>query len=156
MFSVYNIVILSGVAAATLVAWGIWRNVCWLLALAAVYMASVLWWRAGLPHPELISGVLDFAVIGAIFWYGKQIWELRVWYLFQLMLLINLVYLATHPWLDHAIYASALEIVNVAAIMLIGGVAGFQKAGMTNGRAFDPWLSVFGRMRPVHNKRTSN
>jgi len=153
---IYNLIILSGAAAAALIAWGNWRYVAWIGAMIASYVISVLYWDFSLPRAEFIAGTCDFLVCLAIFFFAAYRWELWLWRVMQVSLLVNIIYLASNlfGWsvLDHIVYSSALEIINVIAILIIGGTAAFEKAGMTDGLAFHPWMHVFGFVRPVYRR----
>lgn len=155
--SVYNLIILSGAAAAALVAWGRWRYLAWLGAMMASYALSVLYWDFGLPRADFFAACCDFAVCASILTWAMFQWELWVARAVMVSFLINCIYLFSNLYglglIEHVIYASALEALNIIVILTIGGTAAFDKAGMTNGVGFRPWIYVFGVMRPVYRRR---
>ncbi len=114
-----------GLMIALAVSMGNGRAWGWLLTGAASYTVSVLYWRSGLPHPSFVAGLCDAAVCLAIYFQGKLRWEMWVWRLFQLSVLVNIVYLGgtlgAWPSPSHNAYSIILEIVNWAALLWIGG-----------------------------------
>lgn len=157
--SLWNVILLSGVAAAALVSWGHWRYLAWLGAMVASYALSVLYWDAGGPYAEFLAGLCDLAIVTVVAWRARYLWELWFGALYLLSAGVNMVYLASNltgaDAIDHVLYSSVLEVINLAAILLIGGVSSFDKAGMVNGLAFRPWLHIFGRVRFVYARRNS-
>lgn len=133
-----------------------WRNprgLVWLTALLAGYFASGLYWRAGGTQGELVAGLCDAAMCALLFWFGRRRWELWLWLLSQISLLVNIIYLTSNLTgahvIDHEVYSIALEALNAIAFVLIGGVSAFKAAGKTDGIAFNPWVSVLGFARPA-------
>jgi hypothetical protein len=157
--SVWGAILLSGVAAAALLAWGHWRYLAWLAVLLTSYVVSVVYWDLGWPYAEFVAGVTDLAIVTAVAWRARYLWELWFGALYLLSAGVNMVYLASNltgaGTIDHVLYSSVLEVINLSAILLIGGVSSFDKAGMVNGLAFRPWLHIFGRVRPVYARRNS-
>jgi len=155
--SIWNIIILSGVAAATLIAMGNIRYLAWLGAIISAYAISVLYWDASGPYAEFVAGICDLTIVVLIAWKARYIWELWVSLMFLGSALVNWSYLANNitgaNLIGHDVYSSILEIINIAAIMTIGGVASFDKAGMYDGLAFRPWVHFFGRLRHVYARR---
>lgn len=149
--SVWNIIILSGAAGAALVAWGSNRCLWCIFALVASYAISVIYWDLGGQQAEFVAGVCDLVAMTFIARNARHLWELWVALIFFGMALTNWLYLGDNlagaHVISHDLYSSVLEIFNIAAILLIGGVASFDKAGMRNGMAFHPWLFSFGGMR---------
>lgn len=148
---------LVGYTVGALVAFGQWRAMIWLAVGAVVFIASSLYWRAGLPHPELFAGCLDAAVCLGIYFGGRQRWEMWVWRLFQVMLLLNIMRLAGTLGIfhnvDHIAYAIMLEAMNWLVIIVAGGTAGLQRIGYDHGRAIDPWRGVSGVVRSLCAQR---
>jgi hypothetical protein len=141
-------VMLTGYAVAALIAMGNLRAMLWLAVGAGTFIASSAYWRAGLPHPELLAGGLDASVCLAVYFFGRHRWEMWVWRLFQVMLLINIIKLAGSVEIFHNVdqtaYAILLEAMNWLVIILTGGTAGLQRIGYDNGGASDPWRGVRG------------
>lgn len=158
--SVWNLIIFSGVAAAALISIGNRRTLAWIGAIFAAYIVSVLYWDMGLPNAEFIAGICDIMIVAAISWRAKYVWELWIGLLFLSSAFVNMTYLADNligaDVIGHVAYSSILEAINIAAIIIIGGVSSFDKAGMVDGLAFRPWLRIFGRMRSVHSSHSSH
>lgn len=157
MPSLWNILILSGVAAAALVSIGNNRYLSWLAALSASYVISVLYWDFHLPASEFFAAMCDIAVVVAVVIYARYMWELWFGLASLIMAFVNWLYLADKVagsgLIGHDVYSFALEALNLAAISMIGFVAAFDKNGSVNGVAFRPWLHIFGRLRPVYSSR---
>lgn len=150
-------VMLVGYAVAALVAMGNLRAMAWLAVGAGTFLASSAYWRTGWEHPELVAGGLDAAVCLAIYFFGRQRWEMWVWRFFQVMLLINIIRLAGTIGIFHdtgqAPYAITLEAMNWLVILLIGGMSGLQRIGYDYGGVSGPWRGVRGVVRTLCEKR---
>ena len=156
--SLWNLIILLGAAAAALVPLGGRSEspvyLRWLIAIIATYLASVLYWDARAPYAEAFGFLCDCILVLAFVFAGKYVWEAWVAFLYLCSAFVNLAYLAHNlvgaGIIPHDVHGAVLEVINILAIATIGTTAAFDRAGSRNGRAFDPWLYVFGRMRPVH------
>lgn len=159
--SVWNFIILLGAAAAALVPLGGRSEsplyLRWLLAIVATYVASVLYWDSGGPYPEAFGFMCDCLLVVAFSVAGRYVWEARVAFLFLCSAFVNMAYLAHNlvgaAIVPHDVHGAILEVINILAIGTIGTTAAFDRAGIRDGHAFDPWLHIFGRMRPVHRGR---
>lgn len=152
--SVWNIILLSGAAGAAFVAWGEWRYIMWLAAVVCSYCVSVLYWDTGLPYAEVVTALCDGLLVAAVTVRAKYLWELVIGLLYLLSMGVSMVYLANNiigaGAMDQTLYASILEVINLAAVLSLGGLASFDKAGMINGVAFRPWVHIFGLVRPAY------
>lgn len=150
-------VMLTGYAVAALIAIGNLRALLWLVGGAGTFLASSAYWRTGYAHPELVAGSMDAAVCLAIYFAGRQRWEMWVWRFFQVMLMINIIRLAGTIGIFHdtgqAPYAITLEAMNWLVILLIGGTSGLQRIGYDYGGASNPWRGVRGVVRALCEKR---
>lgn len=150
---------LAAALAVCIVSYRNLRGIAWLLALAVGYFVSGMFWRLEVGNGELVAGLCDAAVCAAIFVLGRYRWELWLWLLSQLSLLVNILYLVNNlsgaRVIDHETYSIALEALNGVAFLLIGGVSAFQHVGMTDGSAFRPWVSVLGFVRPAYQEVAS-
>lgn len=150
-------VMLIGYGLGIVVALGQVRAMLWLAVAALVFLASSFYWRAGLPHPELLAGGLDAAVCLAIYFTGRRRWEMWVWRLFQVMLLINILRLAgglqVFYRVDHNAYAATLEAMNWLVIIVAGGTAGLKRIGYDHVGATDPWRGLRGVVHSLCEKR---
>lgn len=157
--SIWNYLILSGVASAALVAIGNWRYLGWICAILVAYALSVIYWDFGGPYAEFVAGVLDLAIVITVAVRAKYVWELWLGLMFLSSAFVNMVYLANNVTgaglVNHEVYGALLEVINILALAMIGGVSSFDKAGMVNGLAFRPWLHIFGRLRPVYARGNS-
>lgn len=155
--SVWNVILLSGVAAAALVAWGSWRYLAWLAAIVASYGMSVAYWDAHGPYAEVVTALGDGLIVAAIAGRARYLWELAIGLLYLVSMAVSMAYLANNivgaHTLDHVLYSSLLEAINLVAALTLGGLAAFDKAGMVNGVAFRPWLHIFGIVRPAYARR---
>lgn len=111
----------------------------WLLAAAASYTVSSLYWRAGLPYAPFIAGMCDALIVLAVYFLGKERWEMWVWRIFQVSVGVNLFYLAQQygipyrlglRWsLSHNDYSIILEVINWVALLFLGGTGVAQPVG---------------------------
>jgi hypothetical protein len=133
------------------------RALVWLALGAGVFVASSVYWRMGGPHPELLAGALDAGVCLAIYFYGRQRWEMWVWRLFQVMLLVNMMHLAGSIGIFYDIsrtaYAITLEVMNWLVILLIAGTGILQRVGYDYGGVTGPWRGVRGVVHTLCEKR---
>lgn len=154
--SIYNLVFAVAILSAGALSLRHKNALLWLGCITADYTVSLVYWRSGLPYPELVTGLCDAGVCLAIFFYGQLRWELWIWRLFQMSLLVNMIYLSSNitraGLLDFEVYSTCLELINAAAITTIGGISAWHAAGQTDGRAFAPWVSVLGFVRPLYRK----
>lgn len=146
---------IAGVAA--LFSWKSPRAIGWIVALLASHTVSVLYWRSGGPYAELVAGLCDAAVCLLIYAFAKYSWEMVVWRMFQTMLLVNIIYLAGGLGIfyrvDHIVYSSILEALNVLILLTIGGVAWRQPAGDSDGRSIPAWLGLHRLVVALRSKR---
>ena len=140
---------LASVAAITLVGTlHLQRAWLWILAGAASFVASTAYARYGLPLPPLITALCDAAVCLAIYAYpwrasesvDRYRWELGVYRLFQLSVLVSIVFLGMvlfrSPSASNFWYVTALELINWAVLLLIVGTAVAQWAGANGDHAY--------------------
>lgn len=152
--SVVDGIYLAVFGAVAIISWGNARALLWLCSLALAYFLSSAYWRAGGAHPELVAGLCDAALCAAIYVIGMKIWELRLALTSLAMLGVNTAYLAHNllggSLVSHEVYAVTLEMLNALAMAIIGCTMAFERLGRTDGRAFDPWVSVLGFIRPAY------
>ena len=149
-----------GLMVALALSVGNGRAWAWLLAAAASYAVSTLYWRSGLGYPSFIAGLSDAMICLGVYFFGRMKWEMWIWRLFQVSVAINLVYLGGDlgVWqkLPHNAYAVILEAINWAALLFIGGTGAIQMIGAPNAPAasHSPWGRVFRALRPLFRERT--
>lgn len=114
----------------------------WIFAAFLSFAASAIYWRLGLPHHPAFTAFCDSSICLAVYFVGKERWEMRLYKVFQFSVLVSLIKLGGFiP--EGALYPAALEILNVVALLVIGGTAIL--AGASDER------HTFGhRRRPVH------
>lgn len=108
----------------------------WLLAGGASFVFSTAWARYALPYPPAFTLSCDAAVCLLIYFFGRERWEEHVYKIFQLSVLISLVYLAgpieigsIMITMNHWFYIVLLELCNWAALAVIGGTAIMDRIG---------------------------
>lgn len=129
-----------------------WRGVLWVAAFTASYFASGIYWRIGGGAPELVAGLYDAGIVILIVILARQLWELWVGIAAFLCLAVNILYLVNNlsgaGLVSHEVYSIALELLNLIALLTIGGVSAFVQKGATDGRAFHPWVPFLAIARP--------
>ncbi len=117
-----------------------WRGLLWLGVILTNYLVSSQWWRSMGGSPELAAGLYDAATVLLIYLFARLMWELAVGLIFTVSLASNLGYLAQGlagvELVPDNVFKTLLEILNVVALSLIGGVSAFQRRGRTDGPAF--------------------
>ena len=137
------------------------RAWAWLLAGAASYVVSTLYWRSGLPYGAFIGGLCDAAICLAVYFWGKLRWEQWVWRLFQVSVAVNVIYLGITLDGDTSRlrneYSIMLELVNWAALFFIGGTGAAQHIGASSvaHAAHRPWGSFYRAVEALYRKRTA-
>lgn len=102
------------------------RATLWIFAGGVNFIASTAWWRYGLPYPPAFTMALDSVMCLAIYFFCKEIWEERLFRVFQLSVLCSLVFLAgpisilgITIVMSHHIYIISLELCNWGALVII-------------------------------------
>lgn len=145
----YHISLLIVAAVTALIAWRVPRAKLWIGALAASFVVSVTYlylvpqgygpdgsWRA---PASLIAGLCDASVAAMIYWFGKRRWEtVGLYSLVLLSVAVNLLYATGElfyfpPIPPREVYAIILEIINYAALLLIGGTGILNRIGAGHG-----------------------
>lgn len=142
MLSPFQVGMLVLFLAAAWVSRGHWRGLLWLAVIFTSYLVSSEWWRIGGGSSELVAGLCDAATVLLLYLIGRRMWELAAAALFTISMVINFVYLAHNlsglQMIPHNAYSTALEVINVLALGLIGSVSAFERRGRTDGWAFHP------------------
>lgn len=101
------------------------RSSAWVLIMTLSFLSGVLWQRASLPYQAFANGAFDGALCLSIYFFGKFDWEMKIFRIFQVSVLISLIRLSGYlP--DHLIYVSILEACNWAALAVIGGTGAIE------------------------------
>lgn len=141
----YHIVLLSVWALAVALAWNVPRAVFWLSLGALSYVSSAMWHNAGLPYGTFYGAATNLLICYGLWIYADQRWEMRLWNLFHLMLMVDILYM-TGAIADHLIFAEALELINFLAMLLISGTGIVERAdGIRSGPYRNRWIDSFHR-----------
>lgn len=155
--SIYQIGILVACGLTALVSWGNLRALGWIAALVICHAVSVAYWHTGLPYAELTAALCDAAVCLLIYAHGRYRWEMAVWRMFQVMVAVNGMYLAGNLGIfyrvDHDVYSSLLEAVNILILLTIGGVAILQRVAHDDGSPNHHWRHLRGAVRALRRQR---
>lgn len=141
-----DLALLFGLVLASAASYRNPRGILWLGLAAIDFIASTAYWRSGLPYAEGIAGACDAAVCLAVYFAGRERWEMGVWRLMQVSVAINFLYLAGNIGvfgaIPHEVYSIMLEAVNWLLILFIGGMGIMQRIGVSNAGAHRPWSRV--------------
>lgn len=150
--------LLGGLAVALALSIGNLRAWGWLAAIATSYAISAIWWRVGLPGPAFIGGALDALICLGIYFWGRLRWEMVVWRLFQLSVLVNLITLAGDYGyilaLPHGVHSTILEAINWLALAWIGGTGAVQNVGAAHATGSRFMRHLLGFVASLHRERT--
>lgn len=128
----------------------------WIVTGATSFVATVMYWRLDLPYAPAFAVACDTLVCLTIYFVAREEWEMWLWRIFQLSILVSIAYLVRLIG-PHSAYITLLVILNVAALLVImgTGIVGRIKA---NGG-----FSIHSRLRRVrraydiiHAKRGSD
>lgn len=148
--SVFELALIIGAAITAIISRRNPRGVAWVAAITADLIASTAYWRADLPYAEVFTAMCDASICFGIYFIGRYRWEMWVWRLYQVSLLISFLYLGVHVFglssVSQDDYSSLLEIVNWIAFLSIGGIS-IRQSWWTNAA---PFLSPWSRWRRVH------
>jgi hypothetical protein len=150
----YQAALLIGATVGFLISGSLPRARLYVVAGALSFAATSIYWGLGLPFPPWFSILADGAVCLLIYHVAQEPWELRLWRIFQGMILINLLFFmgAIGP---HSAYIIALELMNWAALILIAGTSLLSGVSV-NGDSFNSRWSPYLRWAAVslRGKRT--
>jgi hypothetical protein len=115
----------------------------WLACGAASFVFSTAYARYGLPHAPAFTLACDSSICLAVYFFGVEKWEISgIYRIFQASVLISLFRLS-NIIVDQWVYIVALEILNWAALLLVGGTAILDRARAHEGYSgwnWDPHL----------------
>lgn len=136
----FQTALLVGAAFVALVSWRLDRSLLWIAVGALSFVASTAWSRFGWPMPPLFTACCDAAVCLTIYAYARQAWEMILYKLFLISIMISIVFVGftifPPKMAPHAIYITLLEGVNWLALLLILGTAAMQRIKAHGGRSF--------------------
>lgn len=141
----YHIVLIGAAIIAAALAWHVPRAVQWLALGALSYVSSAMWHNAGLPHGAFYGAMTNLAICYGLWIWADQRWEMRLWNCFHFMLIIDILYIVGIIR-DQFTFAVSLELINLAAILLIAGTGIVQRVdGMDFGPYRHRWIDSFHR-----------
>lgn len=141
----YHFALIALAISSAVLAWNVPRAALWLSLGAASYVTSAMWHNHGLPYATFYGAVTNFAILAGMWIYADQRWEIRVWNCFHLMVLIDILYMAGFIK-DRILFAEALELVNLAAILFVGTTGIVQRVdGIFLGPYRSRWIDFFHR-----------
>lgn len=116
----FEVALLIAAGATMVVTRSLPRAWLWIFLGFLSFLVSAVWWRLGLPHHPAATLVCDAAVCLSIYSLAQEKYEIWLYDVFRLSVLISLLKLfgIIH---ENLVYAAALECVNFAALLLLGG-----------------------------------
>lgn len=135
----FQLALLIGLLITGLISSRLPRAWLWLACGAASFVVSTAYARYGLPHAPAFTLACDSAVCLAVYFCGKELWEISgIYRIFQLSVLISLFRLSgiiADQWL----YIVCLELLNWAALLMISGTAILDRARSNEGHSDWNW-----------------
>ena len=132
------------------------RALAWIAVSAFVALATALYVRSGLGNAPFVSALFDGGVCLLIYAFGRHMWEMLVWRLYQTFVLIHLIFLASvhhlAPVVDPIIYGISLEFLNILIALTIGGAGLMQRLG-NDGIRNSSWRPLRPVVRFVRQER---
>lgn len=118
----FQIALLMGAILTALISGVLPMARLWILAGAVSFVASVIWAGYSMPYPPFFNVMADAIVCLLIYFGASEKWELKLYNIFQLSILLNLMRLAG-VMNDNYLYGVMLELCNWAALALIAVTA---------------------------------
>lgn len=131
---IYEFALLIGACIAAFICIHDRRALAW-IGLGVTNFAATAWYyrHASAIPPSFVTGCTDCVTGLLILWLGRFRWEKWLLTVFQLMALTDLCMLAgLIP--DQYTYAVALELLNWAALAIVGGTCGMERLDAWMGR----------------------
>lgn len=134
----YQTALAIGAVIACALAWDVPRAVMWISLGALSFVASSWWHDVGLPYGAAFGAGTNIGICFLLYAYAELRWEMRLWNVFHLMIVIDLLNLFGVVR-SHYDYAVALELANWMALLLIGATGISERAGHgVSAGHFDP------------------
>lgn len=134
-----------------------YRGAWWIVVIMSDAVISDVYVGTGFPVPDAFMATCDLSVCAVLYYLAAHRWEVWLLLVMQTSMLVSLLHLgasiAAPDWIDQEDYLLVLEIINYAAIILIGGVSGFVIARRQTGAAFAarsrvlPFSGIMARLR---------
>lgn len=150
----YQAALLIGAAVVAWISWRVPRAVFWVALGVLSGVASAYWHDAGLPHGAAFGAFTNLAICFLLYALAEKRWEMRLWNVFHLMIVVDILYLAG-AIRSHYQFAVALELANWLGLVVIGSAGILDRsphAGTLARRARD-WAPDFV-YRALHEKRS--
>lgn len=112
--------LLFAAVATTIVAWNLPHAALWILVAGVNFAAGSIYQHLGLPNHTFAVMMMDAAVCILTYFVAREVWETRLYNLYQLSVMISLLRLSGAIG-SNTMYVVALELVNWAILALIGG-----------------------------------
>jgi len=122
MINDFQLALLIGALITAIISFHLPRAWRWIAAGFVSFAASTAYYRYGLPYSPAFTLVCDASVCLAVYAWARERWEERIYNIFQLSVLISLLYMS-NVIADHWLYIVSLELLNWAALLTIGGTA---------------------------------
>lgn len=140
----FQIALLIGLVVTGLISSRLPRAWLWLACGLASFVASTAYARFGLLYPPAFTLACDASVCLAVYFFGKERWEENLYRVFQLSVLISLLHMS-HFISGHWLYVVSLELLNWAALLVIGVTAILDRARGHGGITHRHWSPHFHR-----------
>lgn len=126
--SEFQVALLIGLLITGAISSKLPRAWLWLACGAASFVLSTAYARYGLPHAPAFTLAADSAVCLAVYFFGVERWEISgIYRIFQASVLIS-IFRLSNIIADQWTYVVALEILNWAALLLIGATSILDRA----------------------------
>lgn len=113
-------ILLTAAFAAIVFAWNVPRAVAWTTMGGILYAVSAMYHNYSLPYATAFGAGTNFVMIGFLWAYADQKWEMRLWNFYHLMLVVDLLFIAGFIR-EKFVFAVTLEIINLVAVLFILG-----------------------------------
>lgn len=120
--SVWQFSLAIGALISAVVAMKLPRSSMWIAIMAGNFILCTVYARSGLSYPPAFTLALDTLTCLAIDYYAREKWELRLFNIYQISVLISVLRLFGIVDSKY-IYVLSLELCNWLALLLIGGTA---------------------------------
>lgn len=153
-----DVSLLIGAVLVGLVSWRYdRRGIMWICVAALSYINATIAWRLHLPYAEAITAAGDVAICLAVYFAGREMWEMLIWRLFQTSVAISLLYLAGNLGvflsIPHEFYSVLMETINWLLLLFIGGMSIARYIGAKNVLAHQPWRNIHLALHSLRQKR---
>jgi len=134
----FQLALLIGLVITGLISSKLPRAWLWLACGLASFVISTAYARYGLPYTPAFTLTCDAAFCLAVYFFGKERWEENLYRVFQLSVLISLLHMS-HFIVDHWLFVVSLELLNWAALLLVGVTAILDRARGHGGFTHRNW-----------------